>query len=215
MKIIAQTFVLLIALLILPSVLLGQAKSITKEAYNSALNEAEAKTEKQIRKRVSIQKIYGNGEVLTTLTSTSEYLPPDKSRWLAVEDRGYMIKRIEVFTIGNFEYRKEDNGAWVKRERFDGESYGLSGGAGIDDSTREYFIEEAKIGKEKFQVLIEKQVDAGKTSFNESKTWINKKGFISKKTSTNSSIEFKNINSSIEITYDYNIKPPKIEAPIK
>ena len=86
---------------------------------------------------------------------------------------------------------------------------------GTDNSTREYFIEEAKIGMEKFQVLIKKTVNFDKTYFDEDKTWINNKGLIIKRNLTTSYIEFKNIVNSIEITYDYKAKPSKIEAPIK
>ena len=100
MKIITQNIVLFIALIILPLTVFGQTKSITRQSYESALNQAETKTDKQIRKEISIQKLYANGEITTTLTSTSEYLPPDKSRWLAIEDRGYSVKRTEGFNIG-------------------------------------------------------------------------------------------------------------------
>ncbi len=78
-----------------------------------------------------------------------------------------------------------------------------------------FFIEEATIGKEKFQVLIEKRVNYNNTFFDEVKTWIDKKGLILKKMSTTSFNELKNIVSSVEVTYDYKLKPPKIEAPIK
>lgn len=211
MKIFTQTFVLFIALLALPSVLFGQAKSITSENYYSAIKEAELKTDKQIRRRIQIQKLYTNGEIRATLTDTTESLPPDKSKWISVEDRGNVVKRIEQITIGNAIYRKENNGAWIKREKNSG-GYGISG---KDNSTRDFFIEETMIGKEKFQVLIVKTVNYNNTFFDESRTWIDKKGLILKKESTTSHIELKNIVSSVDVTYDYKLKAPKIEAPIK
>lgn len=210
MKIITQTFILFIAVLILPLVLFGQAKSITSENYYAALNGAESKTNIQIRKRVQIQKLYTNGEITKTSTDTTEYLPPGTSRWISVEERGNVVKRLEVITISNFTYRKVDNGAWVKREK-DAGNYGIGG---KDNSTREFFIEDATIGKEKFQVLIEKKVNFNNTYFDESKTWVSEKGLILKKTVTTSFNELKNIVSSVEVTYDYQLKPPKIEAPI-
>lgn len=214
MKIITQTFILFIAVLILPLVLFGQAKSITSENYYSALKEAESKTEKQVRKVSQIQKLYRNGELTATLTDTTEYLPPDKSSWIHIENRGGAIsKRIEQIRIGSIRYRKEDNGEWIKRE---GEgSYGFGGISGTDDSTREYFVEEATIGKEKFRVLIEKRINGMKTFFDESKIWINNKGLISKISSTTSFAEPGNIVSAVDVTYDYKLKPPKIAAPVK
>ncbi len=211
MKIITQTFILFIAVLILPSVLYGQAKSITSENYYSALKEAESKTNKQIRKKSQTQKLYTNGKITATLTDTTEYFPPDKSKWISVQERGDVVKRIEQITIGNSIYRKEDNGDWVKREKYSG-GFGIGG---KDNSTREFFIEDATIGKEKFQVLIEKRVNYNNTFFDEVKTWIDNKGLISKKTMTTSSNELKNIVSSVDISYDYKLKPPKIEAPIE
>jgi hypothetical protein len=211
MKIVAQTFIVFIAVLILPLVLFGQTKPITSENYYALLNQAESKTDKQIRKRVQIQKLYTNGEITATLTDTTEYLPPDKSRWISVEDRGNVVKRIEQITIGNAVYRKENTGDWLKREKDSG-GFGIGG---KDNSKREFFIEEAKIGKEKFQVLIEKRVNYNNTFFDEVKTWIDKKGLILKKLSTTSFNELRNIVSSVEVTYDYKLKPPKIEAPIK
>jgi hypothetical protein len=212
MKIITQTFIIFIAVLILPSVLFGQAKSITSENYYAILKEAESKTGKQIRKEVQIQKLFSNGVITRTLTDTTEYLPPDKSRWIAVNIRGNVVERIEQIRIGNLYYRKEDNDEWAKR-KVNEDSYGIGGET--DDSTREYFIEDATIGKEKFQVLIEKTVNYNKTYFDERKIWINKKGLIIKKALTTSHIELPNIVSSVDKTYDYKVKPSKIEAPIK
>ena len=211
MKIITRTFILLIALIILSSVLFGQAKSITSEDYYSSLKEAESKTDKQIRKRIQIQKLYTNGKITETITDTTEYLPPDKSRWIFVDEEGNVVERIEQITIGNDVFRKTDKGEWVKRGKDDG-GFGISG---KDNSTREFFIEEAKIGKEKFQVLIEKRVNYNKTFFDEVRTWINEKGLILKKTMTTSMNDLKNIVSLVEINYDYNLKSLKIEPPIK
>ncbi len=58
-------------------------------------------------------------------------------------------------------------------------------------------------------------VNYNKFFFDEDKTLINEIGLISKNTSTTSNNELKNIVSTINITYDYKIKPPKIEPPIK
>lgn len=100
MKIITQIFTLFV-LLLFPLVVFGQANSISSEKYWSAVNEAESKTENQIRKRVQIQKFYTNGEVTGTSTGTTEYIPPNRSRWINVEEKGSVVKRIEQITIGN------------------------------------------------------------------------------------------------------------------
>jgi hypothetical protein len=210
MKLIMQIFILFIACLILPSVLFGQAKNIASESYYSVLKEAESKTEKQIRKRVQIQNLYRSQEISATLTDTTEYLPPDKSVWIHVEERGNVVKRIEQITIGNLIYRKENNGKWVKDKKDIG--YGISG---KDNSTREFFIEEVTVGKEKVQILIMKTVNYNNTYFDESKIWINNKGLILKKFSATSHLELKNIVSSVDVTYNYKLKSPKIKAPIK
>ena len=211
MKIITQIFILFTALLLLPSVLFGQTKAIMSEDYYSAIKEAESKTDKQIRKRVQVQKLYTNGKVTTTLTDITESIPPDKSRWISVENKGDVVKKIERITIGNIIYRKEGDGAWTKGEKNSG-FYGIGG---KDNSTREFFIEERTAGKEKFQVLTVKTVNYDNTFFDESKTWINSKGRILKMNITTSRTELKNIVSTVDITYDYKLKAPKIEAPIK
>lgn len=212
---ILKSSVLFIFILFFPVVLFGQNKATTSQNFYLLLNEAESKTEKQIRKKVKIQKLFSNGEITKTLTDTTEYLPPDKSRWIALNVEGKVVNRIEQIRVGDFYYRKEDNGEWVKR-RVDEDGMGLGGGlGGITDDKREYFIKEAKIGKEKFQVLIEKWINYNKTYFDERKIWINKKGLIVKRTSTTSHLELQNIVSSVEETVDYSVKAPKIEAPIK
>lgn len=212
MKIIDQTSIIFIFLVVLSSVLFGQSKSITRENYYSALKEAQSKTDEQIRKRVKIQKLYTNGNITKTLTDTTEYLPPDKSRWISVEEKdGNVIKRIEQITVGGFVYRKTDNGDWIKRENDSG-GFGIGGS---DNSTSEFFIEETKIGKEKFQVLTEKRTSPNKIDFDEVRTWVSKKGLVLKKNSTTSSYDLKNIVSSVEVNYKYNLKTPKIEPPVK
>lgn len=210
-RIITQAFILFVVALLLPSLLFGQAKSITSENYYTTLKDAESRSEKLARKIVSIQKLYSNGEITATLTDTVEYLPPDKSRWISVEDRGRPVKKIEQITIGNLVYRKEGDGEWVKRQKDD---FGMGIG-GTDNSAREYFSEETIVGKEKIRVLTEKRVNYNKTFFDEIKIWINEKGIIVKKTSTTSRQELKNIVSSIDESYDYGVKLEKIEAPKK
>lgn len=211
MKTITQT-VLFIFLLTFSLAVFGQSKSITGENYYSALKEANSKTERQIRKRVQIQKLYEDGKPTETITDTTEYLPPDKSRWFSIdEENGKVTNRIEQITIGNTVYRKTDNGEWITKNKGD---FG-SGFSGTDNSSREFFIEEISKGKEKFQVLIEKTTNYNKTFFDEDKTWINEKGIIVKRIRTTSENDLKNVVSYLEINYDYNMKTPKIEPPIK
>jgi len=211
MKTITPTFIVFIALLILPLALFAQAKSITSENYYAALKEAYSKTEKQIRKRVRVEKFYRYGNVTVTITNTTEYLPPDKSRWIHIEEKeGKVFKRFEEITIGNSIYRKEDNDDWVKRKDDRRTVMGVR-----EDSTIEFFSEEAKIGKENFQVMVRKIINHNENSLDEDKIWINKKGLITKETSTTSNNELKIIASTVDTAYDYKIKPPKIEAPIK
>lgn len=211
MKYFANTLILFTALVIQHSVLLGQSKSISDENYYSVLREAESKTEKQIRKRIQIQKLFTNGEITETLTDTSEYLPPNKSRWVHVEESGNIVKKIEQITIGNLTYQKEDNGAWRKLRKED-DGFSISG---KDNSTREIFIEEETIGTEKFQVLLQKTVNYNKTYFDERKTWINKKVLILKEAMTTGFMDLKNIVSSVDIANSFASKRLKITAPIK
>lgn len=209
-KIITQTLGLLVVGLFLSIHLFGQAKPITGKKYWAIIQEAESKTEKQIRKEVQIQKLFSNGKITSISTDTTEHLPPDKSRWISREDKDNAVKtKIEQIKIGNLIYRKEGNGPWVKRKK-DGDNYGIGG---ADNSTREFFIEDETVGKEKVQVLIEKTVNYNQTFFDESKIWINEKGLILKKISTTSFQDHKNIVSSVERQYDYSAKPRKIEAP--
>lgn len=190
----------------------AQAKSITSEDYYAALRKADSEKDKQIRKLVQVYKSYTDGKVVKTISDTFEYLPPDKSRWVHINEReGKIIERFEQISIGNTIYRKEADGAWVKREK----QQEMSGPGGVPNIPTEFFIEETKIGKEKFQVLTRKTVNTNKTRFEEDRTWINKKGLIAKSISTDSINKPENIDSTFEMTYDYKIVPPKIEPPIK
>jgi len=207
MKNIAQPIAILISLLTLPLILFGQAKPITEEQYISARNAAESETNKQVRRRVSNWKSYDAGE--GTSTGTTDYIPPDRSRWIDITTKGTKVERIEQITIGETIYRKEDDGPWIKRTKDSG-GFGIGG---REIGTREFFKESVTIGREKLQVLIRKMANYNNTYFDEDKMWVNSKGLIVKTESTTKRGE--TLVSRNDVTYDYKAKPAKIVAPIK
>jgi len=209
MRNIAQTFAISIAVLILPLIVFGQTKSVTREEYYSAENAAESKTDKQLRRKISIWTSYENGRVDAITKSTFEFVPPDSSRWVDVATKGAKVETIEQITIGKAVYRRENGGQWSKRTK-DSDGFGFGGGEIL---TGEYFIESERIGKEKLQVLREKIANYNNTFFDEKRTWINSKGLIVKTLSTTS--RGQTLVSRNDVTYDYKAKPAKIVAPIK
>ncbi|HEY0458509.1 MAG TPA: hypothetical protein VGC97_05105 [Pyrinomonadaceae bacterium] len=211
----------------------GQAKSISEKEYGTTSKEAQSKTDKKIRRETTVETDYRNGKLTRTETISQDYLPPDKSKWLVLEGKGLRISgKTELIYIGDFEYRKENDGAWVKRNlkpktngKSDDEDTGLGGGTSEDGDSQgftaivektidEYSLEEIKENNELFRVLTKLSVNEQKTETNEYKIWINKNGLITK---TTSNIEIKPARMVLTstATIDYNIQKPKIEAPIK
>jgi hypothetical protein len=209
MKIHTKSLLIFIHLLF-PIAALGQLKPISSENYRAIVDEAESRTRKQVRKRVQVQKRFADGKLSTVFTDTGEYLPPDKSRWTHTERNGDVVKSFEVITVGNIQYRKADDGVWTKREK---SPQGIGFGGGKDNSSRQFFIEEKVIQKKRFKILTEKVVNFNNTYFDEIVTWINDSGLIHKSTHSTSRTEISDIVSSVEVTYDYRVKP-YIVAPI-
>jgi len=190
-----------------------KSELITKETYDSIFKEATANVDKRIRKVITTDTRYVNNSVETI---TQEFLPPDKSKWLVVNKSGNSVTQIEIIYIGDLEYRKENNGDWIKRNL-----KANSKGGGIDiisrkeEITKEYSIEETKIDNEFFRVLTAKTVNPPKTFFQVYKVWIDKMGLIYKEESKISSGRIDNLLTSSITNYDYTLKDVKIEAPIK
>lgn len=220
-------FSLLILILTCPLVSCSQNKSvtkeikpitkeselITKEAYDLIFGETKANVDKKIRKVIITDSRYVNNSVVTT---TQEFLPPDKSKWRVVEKSGNSATQIEIIYIGDLEYRKENNGDWVMRNlKTNSEDGGIAFTAKKEESTKEYSIEETKINNEFFHLLTAKTVNPQKTFFHVYKIWIDKAGLIYKEESKISSGSIDNLLTSTITIYDYTLKDVKIESPIK
>jgi hypothetical protein len=216
MKIIKLSFISILVLVMVPLVLLGQAKRITGENYSSVLKEAESKTYSQIRKTVEIIKRFKQRKVTSIRTETAEYLPPDKWRSVSIEmENGKLIEHIETIVLGDTIYRQKGGGNWVQRKR---ESVD-SGAIWTEKGERSFLIEESIIGGEKFQILT-KEVLFLFPEYGELKRykiWINGKGLITKQTRTIEHLphrpEAGELVVESEVNYDYKLDPPKIDAP--
>lgn len=190
-----------------------ESKSVSKEEYDSIFEAAKASVEKKIRKVTAIDSQYVNNSVVTT---TQEFLPPDKSKWLVVDKSGNLVRQTEIIYIGNLEYRKENNSNWVMRNlKSNSEKGNMEFTAKKEESTKEYSIEEIKIDNESFRVLTAKTLNPQKTLFLVYKVWIDKEGLIFKEESKISSGRIDNLLTSTVTNYDYALKDVKIEAPIK
>jgi len=208
-------FSILTILFVFPLLSFGQAKSVTKEVFDAAVDAAHAKTEKKIRIETVFEKRYENGALTTTLNLTKECLPPTKSRWVYLETTGNTVERTEIIYIGDSEYRRIDKGAWVKNNSESREII-LEIDSSDDKSETKYFFEEIKEGGETYQVYSSSTVnplDEQETFFSEYKVWI-KNGLLYKKTDDTSTNTRENVDSTSVTTYDYSPKPFKIAAPV-
>jgi hypothetical protein len=200
-------------LFVFPVLSLGQAKAVTKKVFDAAVDAAHAKTEKKIRIETVFEKRYEDGALKTTVNLTQEYLPPAKSRWIYLETTGNTVERTEIIYIGASEYRRINEGAWVKNGS---ESREIILDVGADQSVTKYFFEEIKEGAETYQVYSSSTVnrlDENETFFSEYKVWI-KNGLLYKKTDETSTNTRENVESTSVTTYDYSPKPFKIVAPV-
>ena len=164
-----------------------------------------------------VEKRYEDGTLTTTVNLTQDYLPPDKSRWVFLETTGNTVERTEIIYIGDFEYRKIDQGAWVKTNMKSGEGrMDIPPRAAEDKSVKKYSLEEIKEGKETYRVYSISTVNPlneNTTYYSEYKVWI-KNGLIYKTTDESSLNRRENVNSTFVTTYDYNPKKFKIVAPL-
>ena len=68
------------------------------------------------RREITVTKSYSKKQLVSTRTLTQEYLPPDKSRWeFVTKKEGAATEKLQIIYIGDFEYRKEGDSPWKKR----------------------------------------------------------------------------------------------------
>jgi hypothetical protein len=199
----------------------AQVKTLTKEQYDSAISDALAKGNKIPKREIFVTKNYSNKKPVSTTTITRENLPPDKSRWLTVTEKGGVITyQYESIKIGDTEYKKTDKGGWEKIDlNNESSNQGVLRAPALLDTKelKQFLVMDATLDNQavKFYISYEVMVINQRMIFLDERTWINADGFIVKSATTVSDTLPDIITSQTLKSYEYNPKDLKIEAPVK
>ena len=198
----------------------AQTKAITKKEYETVQRIAEANFEKI--PNISSTKIeeYVDGKLTGTKVITEESIPPKKMKWTEVETSGNETTKLEIITIDYIEYRRENNGAWVKRDFGKSDEDGSTSGDIISGEEspgkKKYTVEQAKFNNQPVRIYSVSTVyDFEPNIVLTYRRWINSDNLILKSEDVESEIKSRKINRREIVTYEYNPKNIKIEAPIK
>lgn len=199
--------------------LFGQLKAITEKEYELVQKESHAKMNKIARKVVNVTTKYKNSVLDSTETLIQEYLPPDKEKWESdTKKDGVITEKLQLFYIGEFEYRKEGDGTWQKRNlKGDGSGNGFAISGQELKNVKQYLVFDSKVDDKLASIYVFYRVyDFGKTlNFYFNRKWIDSNGLILKEETKESDIFPDNVTSIEVVNYEYNPKDLKIEAPIK
>jgi hypothetical protein len=199
----------------LAGVVFGQAKEITEDEFRQAFQKAYEKLSEISYREKSVEEIYDDGKLSATVDNVTEFIPPDKYRYITVETFGEKSRRSEMIDIGGIFYCREDEGQWTRPE-----NGCLGGGAGsgrIPAVDQKITFEETKLDDadaKLYQEYMTYLYPKDKLSYNLDKFWINDKGLILRREMEDGSVEPRFLRSRRTVTYEYNPKI-KIEAPVK
>lgn len=199
-------------LFILAPIAFSQVKLLTEEEYWTSIRSARSNVEKIIYREKSLTKKYVKGKLSGTVTRTLENLPPNRSRQLTIEKEGISDRKVEIISIEDVEYSRENDGDWKKIYK------GLSfSSLSSKEVCKQYTVEEKTISNQRFKMysLFTVYVWEKEMTFDDYRVWIDSNGIIQKVESVISELTPNNITSETVRTYEFNPKDLKIEAPIK
>lgn len=221
----ALTVQILFLILFVTSVSLAQVKTLTEADYDAATNAAFYATAKKIHRSNSTHRFFDKGKIVRSSTVTEENLPPDRSRLLIVQ-RGSESSRMEVITIGNDIYEKQDSENWKKTRKEAAQTFTVRGNPSMDipKTTVQYTVADSRLNGQTVRVF--SKLETNLSSFENSLynlnagvslkvIWVSKDGLIMKREATITDCDTKRVADKTVEIYDYQPKGIKIEAPIK
>ena len=198
----------------------SQNKIITKEEYSSALGNSATKADKIPNRITRTTSFYKNKVLNSTTKYISENIPPDKFRWVNIDEKNGVIVRNERIKIADIEYSKKGDGDWEKRDLKSDKSVfgGMMTGEIIETKDCwEYLLINTTLDNQLVNLYFSYHVSEIQKIlyFTESRDWINSDGLILKAMYKVSNTIPENVTNVTNTTYEYNPKDLKIEAPIK
>lgn len=214
-----KLFLLLIFSLTISTSIFGQLKALTEKDYELAQDNAHSKMDKIARRVVTMTNKYKNGVLDSTESLIQEYLPPNKEKWESFTKKdGVITEKLQLYYIGDFEYRKEGDGIWQKRNlKGNGSGEGdIISGKEVKN-LKQYLVFDTKLEEKNVSLYLFYRVyDLGKTlNFYFNRKWLDSSGLILKEETKESDIFPENVTLMESVNYEYNPKDLKIEAPIK
>lgn len=198
----------------------AQTKSITKKEYETVQRIAEANFEKI--PNISSTKIdeYTDEKLTKTSVISEESIPPKKMKWTEVETSGNETTKLEIITLNYIEYRRENGGAWVKRDFSkadeDNDPPRMSISGVESPNKKKYTVEQANLNNQFVRIYsVSKVYEFEPNIVNTYRRWINAENLILKSEDIESEIKSHRIIRREVVNYEYNPKNIKIEAPIK
>jgi hypothetical protein len=217
----------LVLSLVLISIGLGQAKSISEDQF-ARINEKSRELQFGMNYRVKqtrTSKVNGVQSSPNEL-SVNEFIRPDKKRHVSEMTAGNATRKVELIVIGNKKYSRRENGSWKVSVLEKKEEKSLSQGS---VQTNQLSNEIKYRGKEKLNGEEVDVYDISKITKSTSEKkqtqpdlaskityWFNKDGLVVKYLNEENVLtESLKITSTQMWIYEYNPKDLKIEAPIK
>jgi hypothetical protein len=199
---------------------IAQTKSITKKEYETVQHIAEANFEKI--PNISSTKIeeYVDGKLTKTSVITEESIPPKKMKWTEIGTSGNQITKLEIITIHNVEYKRENGRVWVKKDFGKSEDNDESSGFTItgqeSPNQKRYSVEEAKFNNQIVRIYSVSTIyNYDPNVVYSYRRWINSDNLILKSEDISSEIKSGAVIRHEIVLREYNPKNLKIEAPIK
>ena len=201
----------------------GQVKSITKERYDAARENAHSATDAILRRVITETTTYKASKIDSTKTLTIESFPNGDARWNSATKRdGQVIDKFQLVYLGKYEYRKEGDTDWKKRCVKDCSESEMGGGMGFGGTelpkVQEFLVSDTSIGGQTVTMYLFYRVYQFGTilNFYQGKTWIGSNGLIQREESVTRDVFPANVTSLETISYEYNPKDiVPLEAPIK
>ena len=202
----------------------GQRKEISKEEFFDAYKKTGDKV--AAYRIIGKSETYRGSELKSVTNETSEFVPPDKRRFVS-EMKMFEINKTFVFErilIGRDEYKRENNGDWIKRISNALVKPKNNNSGVVENNAKFYLTENAKLDNQTanlYELTVEykhtRRNASNETketvSYRKEKRWISRDGFLLKMEMED---EFEGLPrnwSRRTRTYEYD-PSIKIEAPI-
>lgn len=169
----------------------GQRKEISKEEFFDAYKKTSKKA--ATYRIIGKTETYRNNKLKSVINETREFVLPDKRRFVS-ETKMFQLNQTFVFEtvlIGRDEYKRENNGDWIKRISNAPVKMTNSNNGLVEDNEKFYLTENAKLDNQTanlYELTVEykhtRQNASNETkeifSYLKDKRWISRDGFLLK-----------------------------------